>query len=680
MAQPRKKCPVDIVAANAIFMQMARNLLFTIFVCFAIITDSIITFDIKETTMEKVRIQDDLYTYVNQAKLEELVIPDDMPTAGGFSALSQDVEKLMIGEFNGMCKAASYPNEHLERACTLFTLAKDVKRKKKHGIKPALKHLSILKKLSTMRGYNLHAKELILKNIEMPLNIMVEANMKDTTHHCVMIQGASVILPDVSYYKNEQQRDMMLGMWSGFAKQVLAIAGHSEEEADALIRDTLTFDALIAKYAKSQEEWSEYVKMYNPMKTGRVAGMVKPLNLKKLLKDIFGFVPEEIIVTEPRYFKNFKEIFNQDTFEAYKNWAYVVTLMGSCSLLSEELRDLGGAFRRAISGIAATSSPEKFAYQLASSMYSEPVGLYYGEKYFGEEAKKDITEIVQQIVATYQKRIATNDILEQATKDKAILKLSKMGLKLAYPDRVEAIYDKLVFDGRKSLFEVVTSLRKIRMEENFAKLDKEVDRTHWAMPGHMVNACYDPFVNDITFPAAILQAPFYSIHQTRSENLGGIGAVIGHEISHAFDSNGAKCDELGNLNNWWTKADERKFNKKVNAMIKQFDGIQLPWGTVNGKFTVSENIADNGGMAVTLDIMSHTEGVSFEEYFANWARVWCQKAKPEYQALLLQVDVHGPCYLRANMPPRNFPEWYETFQVKKSDKMYIAPSKRVVIW
>ena len=630
--------------------------------------------------MEKVRIQDDLYTYVNQAKLEELVIPDDMPTAGGFSALSQDVEKLMIGEFNGMCKAASYPNEHLERACTLFTLAKDVKRKKKHGIKPALKHLSILKKLSTMRGYNLHAKELILKNIEMPLNIMVEANMKDTTHHCVMIQGASVILPDVSYYKNEQQRDMMLGMWSGFAKQVLAIAGHSEEEIDALIRDTLSFDALIAKYAKSQEEWSEYVKMYNPMKTGRVAGMVKPLNLKKLLKDIFGFVPEEIIVTEPRYFKNFKEIFNQDTFEAYKNWAYVVTLMGSCSLLSEELRDLGGAFRRAISGIAATSSPEKFAYQLASSMYSEPVGLYYGEKYFGEEAKKDITEIVQQIVATYQKRIATNDILEQATKDKAILKLSKMGLKLAYPDRVEAIYDKLVFDGRKSLFEVVTSLRKIRMEENFAKLDKEVDRTHWAMPGHMVNACYDPFVNDITFPAAILQAPFYSIHQTRSENLGGIGAVIGHEISHAFDSNGAKCDELGNLNNWWTKADERKFNKKVNAMIKQFDGIELPWGTVNGKFTVSENIADNGGMAVTLDIMSHTEGVSFEEYFANWARVWCQKAKPEYQALLLQVDVHGPCYLRANMPPRNFPEWYETFQVKKSDKMYIAPSKRVVIW
>ena len=632
--------------------------------------------------MDNIRIQDDLYTYVNQAKLDELVIPDDMPVTGSAMALMTGIEKLMIGEFNTMCAAGTYPNDHIARACTLYALAKDVKRKKKHGIKPALKHLSILKKVGTLRSFNLKARELILSGIAMPISIDVEPNMKDTTHHCVMLSGPSVILPDASYYQEgkEEKRDQLLNLWSGFTKQVLAMAGHSEEECDALLSDTLAFDALIAKYVKTREEWSEYVKMYNPMKTGRVAGMVKPMNLKKLLTDLFGELPQEIIVTEPRFFKNFKEVFNAENFEMYKNWAYVLTLMGSCSLLTEELRELGGAFSRALSGIAAAPNTEKFAYQLASGQYSEPVGLYYGEKYFGEEAKKDITDIVRQIVATYQKRIETNDILEPATKEKAILKLSKMGLKLAYPDRVESLYDKLVFDPGKSLFEIVNTLRRIRMEDNFSKLNQEVDRTHWAMPGHLVNACYDPFVNDITFPAAILQPPFYSINQSRAENLGGIGAVIGHEISHAFDSNGAKCDELGNLNNWWTKADERKFNKKVNAMIKQFDGIELPWGIVNGKFTVSENIADNGGMAVTLDIMSQTEGVSFEEYFTNWARVWCQKAKPEYQQLLLQVDVHGPAYLRANMPPRNFPEWYETYGVKKTDKMYIAPSKRIIIW
>ena len=632
--------------------------------------------------MDNIRIQDDLYTHVNQAKLNELVIPDDMPVTGSAMALMTGIEKLMIGEFNTMCESQAYPNDHMARACRLYALAKDVKRRKKHGIKPALKHLSVLKKVGTMRSFNLRAKELMLGGITMPISIAVEPNMTDTTHHCVMVSGPNVILPDASYYQEgkEQQRDQLLNLWSGFAKQVLAIAGHGEEEIEKLMADTLAFDALVAKYVKTREEWSEYVKMYNPMRTGRVAGMLKPLNLKKLLTDLFGELPQEIIVAEPRFFKNFKEVFNDGTFEMYKSWAYVTTLMGCCSLLTEELRELGGAFSRALSGIAAAPSTEKFAYQLASAQYSEPVGLYYGEKYFGEEAKKDITEIVRQIVATYQKRIETNDILEPATKEKAILKLSKMGLKLAYPDRVEALYDKLVFDGSKSLFEIVSSLNRIRMEDNFSKLGQEVDRTHWAMPGHLVNACYDPFVNDITFPAAILQPPFYSIHQTRSENLGGIGAVIGHEISHAFDSNGAKCDELGNLNNWWTKADERKFNKKVNAMVRQFDGIELPWGTVNGKFTVSENIADNGGMAVTLDIMSRTEGVSFEEYFTNWAKVWCQKAKPEYQKLLLQVDVHGPAYLRCNMPPRNFPEWYETFGVKKSDEMYLAPSKRIVIW
>ena len=632
--------------------------------------------------MEQVRIQDDLYTYVNQATLEELVIPDDMPVAGGFANLSKDVEALMINEFNSMCKSGEYPSVHVERACKLYTLAKDVKRKKKHGIKPALKNLAILNKISTMRGFNLHAKELALKGISTPLNLMVEPDMKNTTRHCVYIQGPSVILPDATYYKEEmaQQRDALLNMWSGIAKQVLAIAGHSEQEIEAYVGETLAFDALLAKYVKTREEWSEYTKMYNPMKTGRVAGMLKPLNLKKVLSDLFGEVPETIIVAEPRFLKNFKEVFNEGTFEMYKKWAYVTTLLGSCSYLSEELRDLGGAFHRALSGIQSAPTAEKFAYQLASGMYSEPVGLYYGQKYFGEEAKADIIDIVKQIVATYQKRIAENDILEQATKDKAILKLSKMGLKMGYPDKVEDIYDSMVFDESKSLYDVVRTLRTVRMLDNFSKLNKEVDRTHWAMPGHMVNACYDPFVNDITFPAAILQAPFYSIKQTRSENLGGIGAVIGHEISHAFDSNGAKCDELGNLNNWWTKDDEKRFNKRVNAMVKQFDGIELPWGTVNGKFTVSENIADNGGMAVTLDIMSHSEGVSFEEYFTNWAKVWCQKAKPEYQALLLKVDVHGPAYLRTNMPPRNFDEWYETYGVKKTDKMYIAPSKRVVIW
>ena len=632
--------------------------------------------------MEKVRIQDDLYTYVNQETLDKLVIPADKPTAGGFAVLADEVEKLMMDEFNEMSASGNYPNDYLKRAVTLFNLAGDAKRKARHGIKPALKNLAILAKIKDVKAFGRYYKELKLRRIPVPFDLDVDTDMKNTERHCVMISGPGVILPDASYYKEEMaaQRDALLGMWSNIAKTILAQTDLTPEDQELYLNDTLAFDRALAGLVKTREEWSNYIKAYNPMKTSRVASMLKTANFRRSLKDLFGELPETVIVTEPRYFKAFTTVFNADTFEQYKHWAYVTGLYGSCSLLTEELRDLGGAFMRALSGIAEGTPIKKFAYQLASQMYSEPVGLYYGEKYFGEEAKKDIVEIVQQIIDTYKSRIQKNEILGDETKAKAILKLSTMGVKMGYPDKVQEIYDKLVFDEKKSLFDVVRALGRIRTLENLAKLNKPTDPTIWPMPGHMVNACYNPSVNDITFPAAILQAPFYSLKQSRSENLGGIGAVIGHEISHAFDSNGAKCDEKGNINNWWTKDDERRFKTKVNQMAKQFDGIELPWGTVNGKFIVSENMADNGGMAVTLEIMGKTEGASYEEYFCNWAKVWCQKAKPEYSQLLLKVDVHGPCILRANITPRNFTEWYDTFNVKKTDKMYIAPSKRIIIW
>ena len=412
----------------------------------------------------------------------------------------------------------------------------------------------------------------------------------------------------------------------------------------------------------------------------KVNSLLKPIKFKKLLEKLFGQIPEVVIVAEPRYFKEFNKVFNEETFVLYKHWAYVMKLISSCSYLSEELRDIGGSYMRALSGVAAMPNVEKFAYNLASSVYSEPIGLYYGEKYFGEEAKKDVIEMVHEIIDTYKERVKNNDFLMEATKEKAILKLEKIEVKMGYPDKVDPFFDELVFDESDSLFNIVSSLSKIEKKHNFDELNKEVRRDKWVMPGHMVNACYNPFSNDITFPAAILQAPFYSIKQTRSQNLGGIGAVIGHEISHAFDNNGAKFDENGNLNNWWTKEDNKKFIAKTKAMIKQFDGIELPWGKVNGSFIVSENIADNGGMAVTLDIMKRMENASYEEYFVNWAKVWCMKAKEEYLKLLLAVDVHGPNVLRANMPPRNFEEWYKTFNVTAKDKMFIVPNKRVVIW
>ena len=632
--------------------------------------------------MENIRIQDDLYTYVNQKTLDELVIPDDKPTAGGFAQLADGVEKIMMKEFEDMVESKAYPNDYLKRACELYAIAKDAERKAAHGIAPALKNLAILNEIKEIGDFSRLYKKLTLKGLPTPINVGIETDMKNTKQHLVYLQGAGVILPDATYYRPEMaaQKEQLLGLWTNATKVLMAKTDLSAEDQEKYIADTLAFDEILAGLVKTNEEWSKYVEMYNPMPINEVAGMLSTLDFEGILTDLFGHVPSTIVVTEPRFFGDFAKVLNADTLELYKHWAYVTGLLRGCSYLSEELREIGGMYMRAITGVAVMSSIEKFAYGLASGTYSEPVGIYYGEKYFGEEAKKDITEIVYQIIDTYKARIKTNEILGEATREKAILKLSTMGVKMGYPDKVRPIYEKLVFNSEDSLYDIILTLSEVRALDMFSKLDKPTEPENWAMPGHMVNACYDPFVNDITFPAAILQPPFYSLKQTRSENLGGIGAVIGHEISHAFDSNGAKCDENGNINNWWTEDDFKRFETKVNQMIEQFDGIELPWGRVNGAFIVSENMADNGGMSVTLDIMSRMDGASYEEYFCNWARVWCQKARDEYRKLLLAVDVHGPTLLRANMPPRNFKEWYEAFDVTENDQMYISPEKRIIIW
>ena len=633
--------------------------------------------------MGKIRVQDDLYRHVNQEWMDKAVIPDDKPRIGGFSDLDEGVEKLLISDFNKMAAGKKKcPDENVRKAVELFKLVKNTEKRNAEGIAPVMDRLHTIDRLASLSDFNAALREFVERSINLPFSLGVTDDFKDSLHHCVMITGPSAILPDVTYYKPEmeQQKNALLSVWQGMAAQLLTFTDLTAEQQAQYVQDALDFDAIIATLVKSNEEWSDYPAMYNPMTVEEVAKLLAPVDFAKLLKDLFGKLPEKVIVAEPRFLNGFATLFNEGNFEKYKHWAYVTEYIGATSLLSEQLRALGATYSNMLSGVAALPSIEKQAYRLSSSVFSEPVGIYYGKKYFGEKAKADVVEIVKEIIETYKGRVAKNDFLSEQTKQKAIRKLGTIVVKMGYPDKCNELYDKLVFDANDSLFKVVEGLRRIRMAENLAKLYKDVDRTEWPMPGHMVNACYNPTSNDITFPAAILQAPFYSIKQSRSENLGGIGAVIGHEISHAFDNNGAKCDENGNLNNWWTDEDFKRFEERTHAMIEEFDGIELPQGKVNGAFIVSENIADNGGMAVTLEMMSRLKDADYQAYFTNWARVWCMKARPEYLQLLLSVDVHGPAELRANMQPRNFPEWYKAFGVTEKDGMYLAPEKRVVIW
>ena len=629
----------------------------------------------------KVRIQDDLFTFVNQEKIDSLVIPDDMPVAGGFAELRDGVEKILMDEFKALEKEDDIKDLNLKKAVDLYSVAKNVKKRNSQGIKPIAKDLKFIAASNDFASFNRKLKTFVINGYPLPFNFWVDTDLKDSNKHALFLSGPQTILPDTTMYNPANpNKDMLLNMWKAFAMQALSFSELSPEDQALYIEDTLAFDAIIATLVKSSQEWSEYTKMYNPYKVNKVNRLLAPIKIKRVFNQLFGYVPEVVIVADPRFLDGFKTLFNEENFSKFIHWSYVNFLLQRGQFLSEQLRDICGAFGRALSGIAKPTDPVKNAYRLASSCFDQPLGIYYGEKYFGEEAKKDVVEMVKEIIETYKTRVKNSDILCDATKEKAVLKLSTMKIKMGYPDKADPIYDQFVVNKKDSLYKNICNIYKVRFFDKLSKLNQPVDKSKWLMPGHMVNACYDPTSNDITFPAAILQAPFYSIKQSRSQNLGGIGAVIGHEISHAFDNNGAKMDENGNINNWWTKEDFKKFEKKTKLMIEQFDGIELPWGKVNSALIVSENIADNGGMAVTLNIMKNMKDANYEEYFLNWARVWCLKAKPEYQALLLTVDVHGPVILRTNMPPRNFQEWYDTFDVKKTDQMYIEPKKRLIIW
>ena len=282
--------------------------------------------------------------------------------------------------------------------------------------------------------------------------------------------------------------------------------------------------------------------------------------------------------------------------------------------------------------------------------------------------------------AVYNTRLQNNDWLSENTRKKAIVKLDKLGINVGYPDELDPLYKKFSVDESSSLVDNDYAFTKIILQDHYGRLEKPVDRTRWEMPAHMVNAYYNPSFNLIVFPAAILQAPFYSLKQSSSENYGGIGAVIAHEISHAFDNNGAKFDEYGNMHNWWTDDDMKHFKQLAQNMIKEFDDLETPAGKVNGKLVVSENIADAGGLSCALEAAKQEDDVDLKAFFINWARVWRLKSSLEREKLLLAIDVHAPQTLRANVQVKNLSDFYTTFEIKPGDGMYLAPENRVNIW
>lgn len=627
-------------------------------------------------------IKDDLYEAVNGEWLKTAKIPDDKPATGGFNDLVDEIDKQLMDDFDAYATGKEKSDDsRFNEMIKLYRLAKKFDWRKKVGPQPLKRMLASVENLNSYEDYQSQWKNWILAGMPSPISFDIDADMKNATVYALFASSPSLILPDKSYYEAEKkaQHDQLLQLWSSMVEALMDKLGYSKEEAKKIIDDAIKFDALLAPNVKSAEEAADYSKMYNPQTVAELAGATDQLDIAAIIKQLVGEEPEKVIVTEPEYFKALNKIL-QDNFELFKNWALIRVIRENASYLDDEMREINGRYGRALSGSKKPVSQRKFAFYLARDMFSQVAGDYYGKKYFGPQAKADVHHMVEQMIKVYKGRLTNNQWLSKDTRDKAILKLDKLGIQVGYPDKIPALYDQFKVDEEESLIANLNQLIVTANKELFSRWNTPVDRMRWEMSAATVNAYYHPFKNIIVFPAAILQAPFYSLKQSSSQNYGGIGAVIAHEISHAFDNNGSLFDEFGNLNNWWTDEDSAHFKQLAQKMIDEFDGIPFAGQKVNGKLTVSENIADAGGLSCALEAAKTEADFNAQEFFINWATIWRMKATEQYMQLLLSIDVHAPQKLRANIQAENLDDFYTAFDIKPGDEMYRAPEDRVHIW
>ena len=635
--------------------------------------------DITEADLSA-RPQDNLYLAVNSEWLKNAKIPSDRSRTSSFDGIDLNIEKELMQDFadfaDGKKDLPNVPN--FEKAVALYKIAKNFDRRNTDGADPIQADLHEILDLRNFADFTLKAADFFRNGFPMPFDFSVEADMKNTKIHSLQFGGPSTFLPDTTTYKTPAA-EKLLAVLKKQSINLLTMSGISKSEAEDYAEKALAYDAKIAKVVKSAEEWADYPAAYNPISRADFADKFKSFKMDYFLGELFAKKPERIINTEPRYLDHAEELLNEDNFAEIKGWMLVKFVNGVASSLSQEFRKAVFPFSQALSGQPELPSGVKQAYRIANGDFSEVVGVYYGQTYFGAEAKADVTDMIHKMLNVYEKRIRENSWLSQATKDKAIVKLRALILKIGYPDKIEEIYDRLTVDPEASLYANEAQFGREQIKYNLEKLGQDVDRSVWLMPGNLVNACYDPQRNDLTFPAAILQKPFYDLEQSRSLNYGGIGVVIAHEISHAFDNNGAQFDEFGNMKNWWTEKDFAEFKKRTQAEIDLFDGIKYGPVTLNGKQIVSENIADQGGLTAAVEANKGENG-NMKELFENFARVWATKQLPESIKTQVSVDVHAPGPERANVQSQCQEEFYKAFDVTEHDGMWLDPEKRVVIW
>jgi len=649
------------------------------------------------STMDStIRPQDDFFRYVNGGWINRTDIPSDMGSWGSFNELRENNNATMLEILKNASQNPAYTDGTDQRkAADFFSIGMDSTLAENAGVTPlstTLKKIDAIKSKTDLQSYLVEQE---LEGGGAFFGMGVDADLGNTEKISVYLGSGGIGLPERDYYlktdaKSKETRDR----YKEHIIKMLGLIGMDAAAAKKSADRIITLETQLAKSMLTKEESRDPKRQYNKKSLAELAAITPSIKWSSYFEAL-GIKEDTIIVTEPAYMKEFEKILNTYTWSDMDTYLTWCALRGAAPFLNhaivQESFDFNSKYLR---GVDQMRPRWKRVLDVTDNYLGEATGKLYVDEKFPPEAKQKAMEMVENIKLAFADRIKSLDWMSDSTKQMALKKLSTFTVKIGYPDEWKN-YSALVIEKspeKSSYYQNAVNASRFEVQRSIAKLGKPVNKKEWEMTPQTVNAYYNPLFNEIVFPAGILQPPFYNYKADEAVNYGGIGAVIGHEISHGFDDQGSQFDAEGNLKDWWVKEDLDKFTERGKAYANQFNKYEpLPGVFVQGQFTLGENIGDLGGLLVAYDglqryLREHgkpelIDGYTPEQrFFLSWATIWRVKYKDESLRTLVNTNPHSPGMYRANGPISNSKEFYDAFGVKEGDKMYRDEKDRVKIW
>ena len=638
--------------------------------------------------------KEDFYNYVNGSWLKNTKIPADRTSWGAFSILRKSTNQDMLQIINLAKKSKKYDGTTDQaKAFAIFDTQLDTLARNKAGLAPlqpaldAINTISNLAELQTLLATN--------PAVSTPfINIEVQGDLNNSALNAIYLGPSGLGLPDRDYYLDKDDKSIEIReAYKKHLARMLQILGDNKTTAQQAAKKILAMETALAK-PKLDKVASRDARNYNNPRTFAAAdALLTTIDLGKMVSDL-GITKkiDTVIVTQLRYTTVLDTFLKENAIEDLKTLVRWNTFNNATGYLSTAIETANWEFySKYLKGAKQQRAIAEKALATVNETVGEAIGQLYVDAKFPPEAKVRAELMIANIIDAYKGRILNLEWMSAETKTKAIKKLDKFTVKVAYPNKWED-YATMEVTTAKTYFENMIAVKKWTQEKNYQNIGEPVDKSKWGMTPQTVNAYFNPLNNEIVFPAAILQPPFYNYKADDAVNYGGIGAVISHEISHAFDDSGSRFDSDGNLKNWWTPEDLVAFTKRGDALASQYSNVEVLEGvTVNGKFTLGENIGDLGGLLGAYDGLQNyytknerpeaIDGFTPEQrFFMSWVTVWRTLSRDKALRTQVKTNPHAPGQVRATQPLLNIDAFYKAFHIKEGDKMWLAPEKRVRIW